>query len=367
MAFPDGWTKRWAININADSVTTGVVTDWPCLVTDAHFPADAWANLQATGADLRFSSDEAGLTELYYDTPRLDVAGQKAHLYVRVPSLLASEDTVIYGWCGNASATAPSAAWMQNTYHADIAAWWPMEEGTGITVGDRTANANHGTMTNMDPATDWVQDANGDWYLDFDGSGNNRIEISDSPELDFLGNRMSAVVWTSTGTATGRWLLGKTYNATHVYPYCQWLTHYVVSGFFTNFRIGSSYASSAKDYFTSGWHLYSVVWNGSNVYWHRDNSLFDSAGAGFSVTDRPYSVLIGANASYGEDYDGEIGAVALFSDAISADEIACHHLMLSDPATWATAGALESVAAGGPYLYHGRALGRIGPSMAGVR
>jgi len=46
MAFPDGWSHQWAIPINADSVITSAVTDWPCLVTDAYFPAGAWALVQ---------------------------------------------------------------------------------------------------------------------------------------------------------------------------------------------------------------------------------------------------------------------------------------------------------------------------------
>ena len=112
MAFPDGWGYKWPIAINADSVISSPVADWPCLVTDAHFPAGAWAQMQATGADLRFSLDEAGATELYYDAPRLSVSGTSAHLYVAVPSLASGADTTIYGWVGNAEATAPSAAWM---------------------------------------------------------------------------------------------------------------------------------------------------------------------------------------------------------------------------------------------------------------
>ncbi len=39
----------------------------------------------------------------------------------------------------------------------------------------------------------------------------------------------------------------------------------------------------------------------------------------------------------------------------------------TDRAAVVQVGALQALGAGGPYLYHGRALGRIGPSMAGVR
>lgn len=149
MAFPDGWSHKWPIAINADSVISSPVTDWPCLITDAHFPEGAWALMQATGADLRFSLDADGATELYYDAPRLSVAGESAHLYVRVPSLASTADTTIYGWVGNGSATAPSATWMRNTYSNAFAACYHFEEaiwnGTTGEVKNAVADSNHGT------------------------------------------------------------------------------------------------------------------------------------------------------------------------------------------------------------------------------
>ena len=35
-------------------------------------------------------------------------------------------------------------------------AHWKMNDGSGTTVSDESGNGNNGTMTNMDPATDWV-------------------------------------------------------------------------------------------------------------------------------------------------------------------------------------------------------------------
>ena len=372
MAFPDGWTKRWPININADSVTTGLVSDWPCLVTDQHFPAAAWANLQATGADLRFSSDEAGLTELYYDAPRLDVAGQEAHLYVRVPSLLASEDTVIYGWCGNAGASAPSAAWKQNTYQSDIVGWWPMEEGTGITVGDRTSNANHGTMTNMDPGTDWVQDANGDWAIDFDGT-NDCIDLGTNVMNGLSDYTVLAYVYGADGAfAKDRAIFGYWTAGANQQLAC-WMDNYTPDRWGmalrdSGFTIEIGYGGTATEKI---WTHLGLRWDGDvsdavSIYVDGVNvtSAISGSGGGAILTSGANN-LIGADQDRG-NWMGRIAHIAV-GDSLTSDEIACHHLMLSDPATWATAGALESTGAGGPYLYHGRALGRIGPSMAGVR
>ena len=49
-----------------------------------------------------------------------------------------------------------------------LAANWNFLQGGGSTLYD-IAGSNHGTLTNMDPATDWVMTEKG-WALDFDGS-----------------------------------------------------------------------------------------------------------------------------------------------------------------------------------------------------
>ena len=46
---------------------------------------------------------------------------------------------------------------------------WLCNEGTGDKIIDSSRKGNHGTLTNMDPATDWVEGKNG-FALDFDGS-----------------------------------------------------------------------------------------------------------------------------------------------------------------------------------------------------
>ncbi len=49
-----------------------------------------------------------------------------------------------------------------------VGAWVASLGPTGWTLFDASGRHNHGTLTNMDPATDWVIGPNG-WTLDFDG------------------------------------------------------------------------------------------------------------------------------------------------------------------------------------------------------
>ena len=69
----------------------------------------------------------------------------------------------------------------------DLRSWWLFNEGAGQTVRD-IVGGNDGTLTNMDPASDWVGGA-----LDFDGS--NDIIVPSSNFVDVPGNNFSFSVW----------------------------------------------------------------------------------------------------------------------------------------------------------------------------
>ena len=66
----------------------------------------------------------------------------------------------------------------------------------GYDFHDCSPYKNHGTLTNMDPATDWVWVPElGRWGLDFDGS-DDVISVPDSNSLDFtIANSFSVSVW----------------------------------------------------------------------------------------------------------------------------------------------------------------------------
>lgn len=55
-----------------------------------------------------------------------------------------------------------------NLWKGLVGAWYPSLGPTGLTLRDVSGWHNHGTLTNMDPATDWVATEMG-WALDFDG------------------------------------------------------------------------------------------------------------------------------------------------------------------------------------------------------
>jgi hypothetical protein len=87
--------------------------------------------------------------------------------------------------------------------HNIVSRWVPSAGATGFRLVDRV-RSNHGTLTNMDPATDWVV-SGGKGALDFDGSNDYVTSIGSVGSFAFVQNtmRFSLSFWmklAATGT-----------------------------------------------------------------------------------------------------------------------------------------------------------------------
>lgn len=170
MAFPTGWTKRVAVVIDKTYVGSGGVSDFSVLLLRANFGSngDAMfygaASAQANGGDVRFTSDEAGTTQLPCDVIAfgLDSADSAEDsvcmIRVKAASVSSAANTTIYCWyVGNpaGSETQPAANTTYGQYNAYDANWkgyWPLRAD----LNDRTSNAqnltNQGTVVPGDSA-----------------------------------------------------------------------------------------------------------------------------------------------------------------------------------------------------------------------
>lgn len=83
---------------------------------------------------------------------------------------------------------------------------WIFNEGSGDKVYDLSGYGNHGTLTNMDPPTDWVGGKHG-WALDFDGS-NDDVQIPYSNVLNPPKFTMATSVRVDSGDGQYRTPIG---------------------------------------------------------------------------------------------------------------------------------------------------------------
>lgn len=146
MAFPVGWNYFCPIQINSAQVT-GDLTNFPILINGLYnLPFHLWSVVKAAGEDVRFTSDSAGANGLHYEISHISVANAQALIWVNVPSLSTSVNTVIYVWYGNSSATAPTATdstfGSQGVWNANYRGVWHLNQATAANCLDSTSYGN---------------------------------------------------------------------------------------------------------------------------------------------------------------------------------------------------------------------------------
>ena len=118
MAFPTGWGRLCAITIDKDEVDANL-SNFTVVLSEAGLPsemfdADGSHPALEGGGDIRFSSDEGGLTQLPCDIRAFHIDNDPANGYadiaVKVASVSSSTNTVIYIWYNKSGESQPAAA-----------------------------------------------------------------------------------------------------------------------------------------------------------------------------------------------------------------------------------------------------------------
>jgi len=194
--------------------------------------------------------------------------------------------------------------------------WMPSLGPTGLTLRDWSGKGNHGTLTSMDPATDWVAGEKG-WALDYDGS--NDYVGAAGPQSLMAGATQATIVMLAfrPGSVMTNCGFGNTnnyrFNLLHYFNtiYCQnGLSHY------------PNVANSA-----TGWVHYAMTWssvddfklwvNGKQLTLGSDQSNPPALASAANLGDW----TIGAEIANGRYSTGKIGLVCLYNRVLSVPEI----------------------------------------------
>jgi hypothetical protein len=213
----------------------------------------------------------------------------------------------------------------QHSLSRGLVGCWPIWEGAGRKIGD-VINANHATLTNMDPATDWVGAPNG-WALDFDGN-DDRVVI-DNPAILQLESGPITIVVRGFDRSGSRGIVtkGQTRGSTGTRSFDLFDTG-------SQFRwhgVGASAIAWAATTSTrpalNQWHQYVGVWDGSSD----TNAAKLYIDGRIAAEDTPSGIAltsgkdwnIGGQASVVDtfEWDGFIDIVLIYNIALSAFEI----------------------------------------------
>jgi hypothetical protein len=190
---------------------------------------------------------------------------------------------------------------------------------TGETLRDVSGNGNHGTLNNMDAATDWVATSKG-LALDFDGSDDYITcgSIGDSAQTITVWAKSATTNWNQYGWISS----SRTPNGHIIHPNVgsKQVDMFVLSdnSLFTN--VGSATPSDITK-----WHQYTLTTNGSNEHLtYLDGDLVDNSSASISRTV-PVSTgtwFLGRDSNSLSRYGyGKISNVSIYNRALSPTEI----------------------------------------------
>lgn len=196
------------------------------------------------------------------------------------------------------------------------ALWTPPVTPTGLTWRDRSMHRSDGTLTNMDPASDWVMSPYG-WALDFDAT-DDYVELS---YLAVVSPPFSVAIFAKSdldhpGLLHSLADAGQTAHAQDLW---------VDSGsLYCGSRAGGTWASSSKSYTVGKWTLFTGVWASSTWRCAYVDGVAGVVNTTARVPDAPTREWIGraADSTPVATYDGKIALVLVYNRILLPAEIA---------------------------------------------
>ncbi len=186
MPFANGYTYRRAVTVDHTKVPA-TLTDFPVYYAGGAYLATV-ANggelLDSTnGYDFIFTSDLAGTTPLDYETVVHDLTTGVSEVWVRIPSVSSSVDTVIYLWTANSGVTTDQSNG-PGVWDANFGGVWHMPNGSALSLLDSTANANNGTAVNTPTATTGKIDGAGSFVR----ASSQYVDLGSDPSIKIISS-----------------------------------------------------------------------------------------------------------------------------------------------------------------------------------
>jgi hypothetical protein len=165
------------LTIDYTKAGTATLTDFPVLFSGTYSWLATVANggrvESASGYDIAFYSDEALSTQLKHEVVSWDAATGAVEMWVKVPSVSHTANTIIYIAYGDASVSTTQAD-PTNVWDSSYKGVWHLPNGTTLAAEDSTVNNKDGSITGAVAASGKVDGA-----ASFAGStSTNRISVS---------------------------------------------------------------------------------------------------------------------------------------------------------------------------------------------
>lgn len=352
------WAYRLALTQDHTKVTNGPHADFPSVFlwdgSAGNLPSEMFTTgtaAKADGGDVRFSSDKDGNTELPFEivsfTNTGTAASSSAEIWVKIPSVNNSTDTVIYLWWGNADATPYQATGTYGKYavwQSSFVGIWHLD-GSGA-AAESTSNQNTGTNSGSTEAAGKIGKAR-----DFNGS-THYISVADAASLK-PASYITIQCWVKFDThkTDGSDTLMITKDDTGT---LRQFTHG-----WTSYGGGRYWAANIWDS-SSGYHSASYTLDPTDGVWYHYTQTYDGStyqvylnGAAVgtpsswsaSLAQKAVAVNFGGRFTGGSTFplDGKLDEIQISNTARSADWIATDYAAQNSPATFWGKGSVETM------------------------
>ena len=321
------WTYRRSITIS-NGVTAQTDYQVNIQLNNINF---VFANADPDGDDIRFNLSGVSLK---YWIESWDSIGETASVWVKVPSIAAFEDIVIYLYYGNAGLT--DASDFDNTFTKDsgfpgLTAQWHMDEGSGSSLADSSGNSNTGTITDAL----WAGADGGKWFdrtdvnfstgksIIFDG--NDYIVISDNVNDTLDPLQITVSFWFKPGVVGSGYFVSKWNTDPNNRAYSVYLNGGKVSFDTSSDGISFNPLIGGTTVIVGTWYHVTVVYDGvslnKRIYLNGvlDGTTGAASGALFnSNLDLTIGTLKVGGGNY---YTGEIDEISIYNIVLTADQI----------------------------------------------
>ncbi|HUK38823.1 MAG TPA: DUF2341 domain-containing protein [Methanomicrobiales archaeon] len=281
------WLYRKKIIIDHTKVA-GSLTGFPVLINRADVQVGNEAQ-QPSGNDILFTAWD-GTTKLPHELESYNWNGGTMVVWVKVPALSPTTDTVIYMYYGNSNAPNqqnPTAVWSP-----DYTGVWHLN----ASFSDSTSNGNGGT-------NNATTDVGGQIGAGRSFSNGNSVTIADAGSLDMTAGQdftMSAWVKTSQAAVAGTWpaLFRKVNDPTRTEGYGLYLHNQNLNGGHWYFELedGPYYGAYGLNNIADGtWHYVVGVRAGSTVNAYEDGTPGDSIPGSAGDLSNGNTLTMGAN------------------------------------------------------------------------
>ncbi len=310
MTFPSNYANYDTITIDHTKIGSGGLSNFDIWLPFSLLSSTAQSTLRNDGGDARFTLND-GTTRIAHDV-LINASGNLAGFRINVPFLSDTDDTLIRCWYnGTDMLETAGSAYGQYATYPSVLGYWPLSNnpaGSAPQMQDRTANANHGTVSG--------------------GVTNTTGPLGDSVLLNGVNGKIDCGTDASLNPGTASFSLECWFNTTGTtgsLNYDMLMYKIKDSSPYTNFGV-YIYGNAAKANATEvdgdvpdlagaaavndgNWHHVAFVRDGANCYLYKDASLIASRlsdGGPYDLTNANKAFTIGDDSYNGGLFSGKI-------------------------------------------------------------